>query len=77
MNIVLLASRPILIITFHTSGFLSESKSISRRVVGTSLNNTIQHSSMHALIIGGSGRTGKLVIEELFQRGKVREFIPL
>lgn len=25
---------------------------------------------MHALIIGGSGRTGKLVIEQLLQRGK-------
>lgn len=26
---------------------------------------------MHALIIGGSGRTGKLVIDELLQRGTV------
>lgn len=30
---------------------------------------------MHALIIGGSGRTGKLVIEELLRRGKINQSI--
>ena len=30
-----------------------------------------QITKMHALVIGGSGRTGKLVIDELLKRGTV------
>jgi uncharacterized protein YbjT (DUF2867 family) len=30
---------------------------------------------MHALIIGGNGRTGKLVVNELLRRGKIKQSI--
>lgn len=39
------------------------------------INDSIQHPNMHALIIGGSGRTGKLVVNELLRRGKIKQSI--